>query len=158
MHVGEQRDSNQVPIEAFDQAPAGVLVTGGEEHRLLYTNDAFQAMFGDRPVGVPVREGLRDVLERDTLAALDEVWKTGDTVRLDEVSVTVGCDDPLERLFRMSLSGIPLQDGESGLLAVVQEVTAQVAAARRVPPWRRSCAASGAVTRASCGRACTGCG
>ncbi|MEU7882680.1 SpoIIE family protein phosphatase [Microbispora bryophytorum] len=132
MHVGEQRDSSRVPIEAFDQAPAGVLVTRGEHHRLLYTNDAFQAMFGDRPVGVPVREGLRDVLEQDTLAALDEVWKTGETVRLDEVSVTVGCDDPLERLFRMSLSGIPLQGGESGLLAVVQEVTAQVAAARRV--------------------------
>ncbi|MEU7939840.1 SpoIIE family protein phosphatase [Microbispora bryophytorum] len=133
MHVGQQRDSSRVPIEAFDQAPAGVLVTRGEHHRLLYTNDAFQAMFGDRPVGGPLREGLRDVLEQDTLAVLDEVWKTGETVRLDEVSVTVGrSGDPPERLFRMSLAGIPLHDGESGLLAVVQEVTAQVAAARRV--------------------------
>ncbi|TQS26960.1 SpoIIE family protein phosphatase [Microbispora sp. KK1-11] len=128
-------------MDVFDQAPVGVLVTRGEDHRLLYANDAFEAMFGDRPVGAPVREGLCDVLGQDTLAVLDEVWRTGETVR-HEVSVAVDrSGDPCERLFRMSLSGIPLQGGESGLLAVVQEITAQVLATRRVrvleKEWRR---------------------
>ncbi|WP_182906425.1 SpoIIE family protein phosphatase [Microbispora sp. H13382] len=120
-------------MDVFDQAPAGVLVTHGEDHRLLYTNDAFQAMLGDRPIGVPVREGLRDVLGQETLAVLDEVRSTGKTVRLDEVSVTVDrSGGPCERLFRVSLSGIALEGGEGGLLAVVQEVTAQVLAPERI--------------------------
>ncbi|KAB8181273.1 SpoIIE family protein phosphatase [Microbispora catharanthi] len=117
----------------FDRAPIAVLVTGGEEHRLLYTNDAFQSMFGDRPIGAPVWEALRDLVGQDTLAALDEALATGETPRLDDVYVTADRGGgPHERLFRMSLSGIPLQGGESGLLAMVQEVTAQTAATRRM--------------------------
>ncbi len=133
MQVGHNHEISRVPMDVFDQAPAGVLVTHGEDHRLLYTNDAFQAMLGDRPIGVPVREGLRDVLGQETLAVLDEVRSTGKTVRLDEVSVTVDrSGGPCERLFRVSLSGIALEGGEGGLLAVVQEVTAQVLAPERI--------------------------
>ncbi|MBB2746626.1 UNVERIFIED_ORG: PAS domain S-box-containing protein [Microbispora rosea subsp. rosea] len=120
-------------LDVFDQAPAGVLVTRGPDHRLAYANDAVRAMFGDLPIGAPVREGLRDVLGQDTLAVLDEVRETGETARLDEVRVTVGrSGGPRERLFRISLSRIPLQGGESGLLAAVQEVTEQVSATRRL--------------------------
>ncbi|MEU6409871.1 SpoIIE family protein phosphatase [Microbispora sp. NPDC046933] len=120
-------------VEVFDRAPAGVLATRGQDHRLAYANEAFRAMFGDRAIGVPVREDLRDVLGQDVLAVLDEVRTTGKAVRLDEVSMTVDrSGGPRERLFRMSLSRIPLQGGESGLLAVIQEVTAQVAATRRI--------------------------
>ncbi|MGI5154976.1 SpoIIE family protein phosphatase [Microbispora sp. CA-102843] len=116
-------------LDAFDQAPAGVLVTRGPDHRLTYANDAVRTMFGDLPIGTPVRDGLG----QGTLAVLDEVRKTGKTVRLDEVPVTVDRSaGPHERLLRMSLSGIALQGGESGLLAVVQEVTAQVVAPERI--------------------------
>ncbi|WP_256862162.1 PAS domain-containing protein [Microbispora sp. GKU 823] len=75
-------------MEVFDQAPAGVLVTRGEDHRLLYANDDVRAMFGDLPIGAPVRECLRDVLGQEILAVLDEVRETGETARLDEVRVT----------------------------------------------------------------------
>ena len=128
------REPGRVPVAAFDRAPVAVLVTGGEEHRLLYANDAFRSMFGDLPIGASVRQGLRDVLGQDTLAVLDEVRRAGETVRLDDVSAGAGrSGGPDERLFRMSLSGIALQGGESGLLAVVQEVTSEVAAT-----WRAS--------------------
>lgn len=133
MHVGQEREASRVPLEVFDRAPVGVLVTRGEDHRLLYVNDACQAMFGDRPIGAPVREAFGDVLGQDCLAVLDEVGRTGETARLDEVRVIrAGSGGSSERLFRMGLSPIPPQDGESGLLAVVQEITEQVAASRRI--------------------------
>ncbi|WP_311931720.1 SpoIIE family protein phosphatase [Microbispora sp. H11081] len=128
------REPGRVPVAAFDRAPVAVLVTGGEAHRLLYANDAFRSMFGDLPIGASVRQGLRDLLGQDTLAVLDEVRRTGEAVRLDDVSAGAGrSGGPHERLFRMSLSGIALQGGESGLLAVVQEATSEVAAT-----WRAS--------------------
>ncbi|WP_433434879.1 SpoIIE family protein phosphatase [Nonomuraea sp. CA-141351] len=131
MQVGQERESSQVALDVFDRAPVGVLATRGEDHRLLYANDAFRAMFGDRPIGAPVREVFRDVLGQDSLPVLDEVRETGETVRLDEVS---GAGDRSggrhERVFRISLSRIPLPHGESGLLAVVQEIMDQVATRR----------------------------
>ncbi|MBX6383059.1 MAG: PAS domain-containing protein [Microbispora sp.] len=119
----------------FDRGPAGVLATRGKEHRLLYMNDAFRAMFGDRQIGTPVREALHDVLDQDALALFDAAL-AGEATRPEETRLTVAVPGgPGERLFRMSLSGIPLDDG--GLLAVFQEVTAQVAAARRIRAMER---------------------
>ncbi|MGW5262911.1 SpoIIE family protein phosphatase [Microbispora sp. NPDC004025] len=134
MQVDQKRESGRVALEVFDRAPVGVLVTRGEEHRLLYANDALRAMFGDRPAGTPVRESFGDDLGPDLPGLLDEVLATGQTLCADQVSVTAARPGaaPRERLFRVSLSRIPLPSGESGLLAVVQEVTAQVVARRRV--------------------------
>ncbi|TQS22549.1 SpoIIE family protein phosphatase [Microbispora hainanensis] len=131
--AARKRGSSRVPLDVFDRAPVAVLVTGGDEHRLRYTNDAFLAMFGHRPIGAPVSEALHDLVGHDTLAAFDEALATGETVRLDEVSATADSGDgPHERLFRVSLSRVPLQGDERGLLALVQEVTAQAAATRRL--------------------------
>ncbi|MEV5740487.1 SpoIIE family protein phosphatase [Microbispora rosea] len=131
--AGRKRASGRVPLDVFDQAPVAVLMTGGKEHRLLYANDALRWMFGDRPVGAPVREVLGDLVGQDTFAVFDKVLATGETTRLDDVRVTVDRGDgSQERLFRMSLSRVPLQRGEWRLLAVVHEVTAQMAATRRM--------------------------
>lgn len=131
--AARKRQSNWVPLDVFDRAPVAVLVTGGVEHRLRYTNDAFRAMFGHRPIGAPVSEALDDLVGHDTLAAFDKALATGRTVRLDDVSTTAdGGDGRHERLFRVSLSRVPLQHGGWGLLALVQEVTAQAATARRL--------------------------
>ncbi|MEV7806204.1 SpoIIE family protein phosphatase [Microbispora sp. NPDC088329] len=127
MQVGQKPESSRVALDVFDRAPVGVLVTRGKDHRLLYINDAFRAMAGNRPIGAPAWKALRDILGPNFPGVLGDVLTTGETVCVDEVSATVADPGggPRERLFRVSLSGIPLPGGESGLLAVAQEVTAQ---------------------------------
>ncbi|WP_310741408.1 SpoIIE family protein phosphatase [Microbispora sp. H10670] len=163
MHVGHERETSRIPLDLFDQAPVGVLVTRGEDHRLVYTNAAVAAMFGERPdgewsvdgwtcgdravggwpAGTPVREALPGLVRRLSPGTLGHVLKTGEAACLDEVVVTVTGPGGASRegSFRLSLSRVPLTCGENGLLAVVQEITAHLAAARRVrvmeKEWRR---------------------
>lgn len=134
MGVAHGKEMSGLPLEVFDPSPVGVLVTVGKEHLLVYLNDALRAMFGDRPLGMPVREAFSNLLQQDSLALFDRVLETGETVRRDHASARVACPSggSQERFFHYSLSRIPLPGGESGVLQVIVEVTEQFVAARRM--------------------------
>ncbi len=127
-------ETSGLPLEVFDPSPVGVLVTEGKEHRLVYLNDALRAMFGDRPLGTPVREAFSNLLQQDSLSLFDRVLETGEAVRRDQATARVACPSggSQERFFHYSLSKIPLPGGKSGVLQVIVEVTEQFVATRRM--------------------------
>ncbi|GIH72345.1 SpoIIE family protein phosphatase [Sphaerimonospora thailandensis] len=125
---------NGLPLEVFDPAPVGVLVTTGKDHRLVYLNDAMRAMFGDRLIGMPVREAFSNLLQQDSLLSFDRVLETGEAVRREHASARVAAPSggSQERFFHYSLSKIPLPGGASGVLQMIVEVTEQFVATRRM--------------------------
>ncbi|WP_055482632.1 SpoIIE family protein phosphatase [Sphaerimonospora mesophila] len=134
MGVARGEETSGLPLEVFDPSPVGVLVTEGKEHRLVYLNDALRAMFGDRPLGTPVREAFSNLLQQDSLSLFDRVLETGEAVRRDQATARVACPSggSQERFFHYSLSKIPLPGGKSGVLQVIVEVTEQFVATRRM--------------------------
>ncbi|GAA3426088.1 SpoIIE family protein phosphatase [Streptosporangium sandarakinum] len=120
-------------LELFDPAPVGVAVSRGPDHRLVYTNAAFRAAFGDRPLNVPAHEAFADLAERDSyIAMLDRVILNGQQVNITEGRATMSFagTGPQERFFNFSMSEIDLADGERGVLQVSVEVTEQIVASR----------------------------
>lgn len=63
--------------EGLDQAPALVAVTSGPQHVLCYVNEAYTRVFGDRARGVPVRDGMPELVENDLLPLMDRVYRGG---------------------------------------------------------------------------------
>ncbi|MFD1496249.1 SpoIIE family protein phosphatase [Streptosporangium lutulentum] len=129
--------SGGLGLEVFDPAPVAVTVSRGPSHRLIYTNAVFQSIFGDRPLGVPIREAFDDLVEENSSAyftLLDEVLRTGKPVNVSEAPVTMVYSGTglQERFFTFGLSEIFLDDGDRGVLQVFVEVTAQVTSAQRV--------------------------
>ncbi|SDI28178.1 SpoIIE family protein phosphatase [Nonomuraea jiangxiensis] len=127
----EDNASSVVLVGVFDVAPAGVAVTSGPDHRLVYVNDAYRAIFGERTLGVPFREAFGDLLQRGYFYQLDRVYTTGESLSLREMPFQLG-DGVRERYASISISKVPLSDGVQGILMVVAEVTSNVDSARMI--------------------------
>ncbi|QFY14410.1 SpoIIE family protein phosphatase [Nonomuraea phyllanthi] len=112
----------------LDVLPVGVLVTGGSDHRLLYTNRACQEMVGQLELGVPIQEALSDVCLEDDFAPFDRVLETGDATTVEAIPFKYDEQGRL-RFASLSMLKIMREDGE-GLLVVAVEVTDRVAAGR----------------------------
>ncbi|WP_301177013.1 SpoIIE family protein phosphatase [Actinomadura geliboluensis] len=120
----------KLTLEVFDLAPVGVAVTTGPDHRLVYTNIAYRASFGARPIGRPIREAFGELLEQDYFELFDRVLATGEPVDVADAPVTLHFGSGRERRF-FSFSLSRFEDGEPGVLAVAADVTEQVTTARR---------------------------
>ncbi|WP_425464785.1 SpoIIE family protein phosphatase, partial [Nonomuraea terrae] len=115
------------------------MVTAGPDHRLVYTNDAYQKIVGERRIGVPVREAFSDLRQEGYFVLLDQVLETGESLIMREMPFELGDYDPLgrERFSTVSMSKISIGD-EEGLMLVTVDVTAQVeSAADSVAEGRR---------------------
>jgi PAS domain S-box-containing protein len=121
----------RLALEAFDSVPFAIALTLGQDHRLAYTNVAYRATFGDRPLGEPIMEGFRDLLQQDYLGLFDRVLDTEEPVMLTEAPVTLSFADTgyEERFFSFSLSRVAQES--SGVLVMAVDVTGQVTTARR---------------------------
>ncbi|WP_246074551.1 SpoIIE family protein phosphatase [Nonomuraea terrae] len=117
-------------LNAFDVLPVGVLVTVGSDHRLIYSNYAYQEMVGHREHGAPIREALGDVCVDGDFTLFDRALETGEAVTVDEIPFEYG--EPGRRRFASVGMSKIMWDGEEGLLIVVQEVTQRIASER--PP------------------------
>ncbi|PZG23294.1 serine/threonine protein phosphatase [Nonomuraea aridisoli] len=115
-----------VPLDIFDAVPAGVAVTSGPEHRLIYMNYAYQEIVSARRLGMPIREVFADLRQQSYFALFDQVLETGESVSLNEMPFELGDrSSERERFTSTSLSKISLGN-EEGLLVVSLEVTSQV--------------------------------
>ena len=65
-------------LEMFDPAPIGVVFTRGPEHRLAYTNAVYRRIFGDRPLGRPLRRAFPDLAQSGDFDIFDRVLATGE--------------------------------------------------------------------------------
>ncbi|HEY6739374.1 MAG TPA: SpoIIE family protein phosphatase [Actinopolymorphaceae bacterium] len=121
-------------LEIFDPAPVAVAVTRGWHHTLVYTNDQFRALFGERPIGLPLLEAFPDLLEVRYLDRLDDVLSTGEPSTSTSVPIMIGHPrgEPEERYFNVSLSTITTDQGEHGVLLVAADVTDQVTASDQI--------------------------
>lgn len=122
-------------LEMFDPAPIGVVFTEGPEHRLAYTNELYRKIFGDRPLGRPIRRAFPDLEQSGYFDIFDRVLATGKAEVLTAVPVGLAFSDATDegtRYFTFSLSPGTTSDGRQGVLGVLVEVTEQVTAAERI--------------------------
>ena len=63
----------------FEQAPAGIALLDGPDHRFVLVNEMYRQLVGDRRelVGLAVAEALPEVVEQGFIALLDNVRRTG---------------------------------------------------------------------------------
>ncbi|MBB5937722.1 SpoIIE family protein phosphatase [Streptomyces zagrosensis] len=129
--------SSGLPLEVFDAAPVGVGVYRTERLVLAYTNDAYHRIFGDRPLGMPIRELFADLREQRDLDLLEHAFRTGEATQATAIPFTMGAaaadgmDDAAQRYLSFSATRIELADREPGLLLVVVEETDRVNAVER---------------------------
>jgi PAS domain S-box-containing protein len=125
------RGMGWLALEAFDPAPVAVALTIGPEHRLVYTNLAYRAFVGDRPLGEPIGRAFGAAAKQDYGDLFDRVLTTGEPVSLVEAPVTPAAAESgdEERYFSFTLSRFTHE--RPGVLVVAVDVTEQVTAVRR---------------------------
>ncbi|MBO2463585.1 SpoIIE family protein phosphatase [Actinomadura violacea] len=125
------RGMGWLALEAFDPAPVAVALTIGPDHRLVYTNLAFRAFVGDRPLGEPIGRAFTVTTKQDYGELFDRVLATGEPVSLVEAPVKPAAADAgdAERYFSFTLS--PFTHERPGVLVVAVDVTEHAAAVRR---------------------------
>lgn len=149
VRVGQDGSRSVIGPDACDSTPAAVIVTHGPQHRITYRNAAHREMFGDHPhpLGAPLREFLpgtsgtsgtsatSGTSPTDFSEVLDRVLATGRPEVLPAAPVRLpgsGADGEPLRHLTCALSRLTSADGSHGVLAVMLDVTEQVAALERI--------------------------
>ncbi|QKW23202.1 SpoIIE family protein phosphatase [Kitasatospora sp. NA04385] len=116
----------QLTPEVFDRAVVAIALTAGPEHRMVYYNEAFRDLFGDRPLGAPAREAFTDPGSERFLATLDAVLADG-SARQVTAHRTLACPTgaPAHRHFVYSCSPAATRYGP-GILAAAIDTTAEL--------------------------------
>ncbi|MFC7669548.1 hypothetical protein ACFQT0_20920 [Hymenobacter humi] len=74
--------------ETFMQAPAMICIFAGPEHVFELANPLYQTLVGNRPLlGRSVREAMPELEGQSIFGRLDEVYRTGETFRANEMLV-----------------------------------------------------------------------
>ncbi|MEO3805138.1 SpoIIE family protein phosphatase [Nonomuraea sp. B1E8] len=118
-------------FEVLEPAPVGVAVTRGPDHRLLYTNETYRSLFGERPIGSPLKVVFPQVPQEDYVPIFDQVLRTGTPVVRTDAPGGEAPEDR-ERFFTFSLSRVSFDDGTYGVLAVFLDVTDPATVAQRL--------------------------
>ncbi|WP_435127942.1 SpoIIE family protein phosphatase [Actinacidiphila sp. bgisy144] len=115
--------------EVFDRAIVAVAITAGEDHRLVYVNEAFRALFGPRQLGAPAAEVFTEPNAARFLKMLDQVHLDRAARQVTETRTTEGTAPgaPGRRHFVYSCSPVVSRFG-AGVLAVAVDTTPQVEA------------------------------
>jgi PAS domain S-box-containing protein len=116
--------------EVFDRAIVAVALTAGSDHRLVYYNDAFRALFGPRTKGAPCAEVFTEPNAARFVSMLDQVYRDRTARQVVTPRTTEGTfpGAPGRRHFMYSCSPVVSRYGP-GVLAVAVDTTAQVDAA-----------------------------
>ncbi|WP_201987023.1 PAS domain-containing protein [Hymenobacter rubidus] len=125
--------------ETFMQAPAMICIFGGPEHVFELANPLYQKLVGDRPlVGYPIRTAMPELEGQPIFGLLDEVYRTGETFRANEMLVQLDHDNShpqeLEKRYynfiyqaRRNAQGVV-----DGILVFAYDVTTQVEARQQI--------------------------
>lgn len=112
----------------FKQTPEMVCVLRGPEHTFEFVNDAHIKLLGFAATGMTVREAQPESIEVHGI--LDEVYRTGKTAELKEITVTLS---KRQRVFNLTYAARRDEAGEiSGVMILGVEVTAIVQSRKRM--------------------------
>lgn len=127
---GSDADVPELEPEVFDRAIVPVLLTAGDDHRLVYYNDAFHGMFGPRRMGATAAEVFSEPNAARFVVMLDEVYRSRTARQVTSPRTTEGTSPgaPGRRHFVYSCSPVVSRHG-SGVLALAVDLTASVGAA-----------------------------
>lgn len=130
--IGSDVDVPELEPEVFDDAIVAVVLTTGPEHRLVYVNDAFRALFGPRDLGARAAEAFHEPNAARFLTMLEQVYadRIGRQVTAPRTTEGTHPGAPGRRHFMYSASPVVSRYGR-GVLAVAIDTTPQVEAARR---------------------------
>ena len=131
--VGGGARLGALPLGMLDNAPVGIAVVHGPDHRLLYVNAAYRAMFGSRPLGRPFLQTFGDLAQSGYDLLTGQVMDTGEPAVLAEAPITVDYPDTgrQERYFSISIFPVTMEDGAPAVLSMMLDVTDRVDAAQR---------------------------
>ena len=141
--LAENRRQHAFLEKLIETAPVGLAVVRGPDHRYEIVNPSYQAIPGkaDAPmVGRPVDQVLPDVVAQAALAAVEQVYQTGQAVSVSEFEAPLG---PGREHTYWDVDHVPLRgpDGTvDGVLILANEVTDQVLAHRTVQELAQSLA------------------
>ena len=118
-----------------------VCVLDGPEHIFALTNESYQRLFPGRSlIGRRFSEAFPELEDSEVNWILDDVYTSGEPANAGEVPASRTLSDGSEREAFISFMIQPLRDDDgrvAGLLAVGTDVSAQVAARRRVEALER---------------------
>ncbi|MBQ0987840.1 SpoIIE family protein phosphatase [Streptomyces sp. F63] len=128
------------PLDLFDPAPVAVALFMGPRLLLAYTNAEYKELYGERPLGVPAREALRDLEQEAAFDWAERVMETGETFRYTSESPVRIRDRHgrlRDRYFTVSMSRATARDGgggpeERGVLFVALEITPEITARKQI--------------------------
>ena len=117
------------------QAPLPMCMLTGPEHRFALANGGYVELVGREVLGKPIRGAFTDVEAHEFVPILDEVYRTGEPVLVRETPLRLADagGNVTERFIDVGYH--PYRDAAripKGVLVVIQDVTAQVEARRRL--------------------------
>ncbi len=135
MDDGDEHGVSLPTFEMLDPAPVGIAITRGPDHHLLYANPRYRDLFGDLPLGVPLREAFAGLADKDRLQQFDKVIAGESPIVRTNMpgDPTMVTPAGQRRIFTSSLSRITFPDGVPGVLVMALEVTDEINAAQRIP-------------------------
>ena len=123
----------------FMQAPAMICVFAGPEHVFELVNPPYQALVGDRPLlGRPIRAAMPELAGQPFFGLLDEVYRTGETFRANEMLVQLDHDNSggseLEKRYYNFIyqARLSAQNQPDGIMVFAYDVTTQVLARQQL--------------------------
>lgn len=111
----------------FENAPVGVALLHGAEHRFDYINREHSRMLGDRPLlGIPFREALPELVHQGFLELLDKAFVHGTPFIGRSIRTVLhnAAGAPIERYFDVAYQPMQAADGQvTGTAIVAFDVT-----------------------------------
>lgn len=137
---GEAETERRKQHDLFMQAPVGIAILEGAEHRFTFANAQYRALIQGRDVvGKTLHEALPDVQGQGFDRLLDQVMTTGEPFVATEAAVQLEHHVGEDRLY-LDFTYSPMRnvDGEiGGVLVSTVDITEQVLARRQVESLAR---------------------
>ncbi|MDQ1727727.1 MAG: hypothetical protein QOK14_1772, partial [Frankiaceae bacterium] len=114
---------------ALDDSPALVAIMSGPAHVFEYTNASYDEFSGRAAVGRPVREVFPELEDQEFFALLDQVYSSGESVRLEETPIRYlrpGATEPSEAWLTFTYSPLISDGVVTGVMCIAVDVTGVV--------------------------------
>ncbi|HEX8330887.1 MAG TPA: PAS domain-containing protein [Hymenobacter sp.] len=137
--LAEAESQRESLRSTFMQAPAIICIFAGPEHVFELVNPLYQQLVGERLLlGLPVRRAMPELVDQPIFGLLNEVYRTGETCRVNEMLVRLDHDttrpNQLERRYYNFIYQ-PRRNAQGaidGILVFAYEVTEQVRAREKL--------------------------